>query len=102
MRNLVFLFPICLLSSPVCAQENPALWQQLKTVAGEHYQLSVPEVFRQFPMQGRSNPEQFFEASGQGLPIAYNQGPLIVNVFLVREDCSSLEDCKFKCLKGYH
>jgi hypothetical protein len=91
-----------LLSSPVSAQDNPVLWRQLKNIAGEHYQLSVPEIFRQFPTQGRSNPEQFFEASGQALPITFNHGPLIVNVFLVREDCSSLEDCKRKCLKGYH
>jgi hypothetical protein len=102
MRNLVLLILTCLLSLPVRAQDNPALWRQLKTVAGEHYQLSVPEIFRQFPVQGRSNPEQFFEASGQALPITFNQGPLIVNVFLMRQDCSSLEDCKRKCLEGYH
>jgi hypothetical protein len=102
MRNLVFLIPTCLLSSPVFSQDNPVLWRQLKTITAEHYQLSVPEIFRQFPMQGRSNPEQFFEASGQALPAAFNQGPLIVNVFLVREDCGSLVDCKHKCLNGYH
>jgi hypothetical protein len=100
MRGLVFIIT-CLLLSPVRAQDNPALWRQLKTAAGEHYQLSVPEGFRQFPTQGRSNPEQFFEASGQALPIAYNQAPLIVNVFLVRESCTSLEDCTHKCLEGY-
>jgi hypothetical protein len=99
--RLHLAFILLFVTAPVCAQENPALWRQLKTIAGDHYQLSVPENFRQFPVQGRSNPEQFFEASGQGFPIAFNQGPLIVNVFLVREDCSSLEDCKHKCLKGY-
>ncbi len=101
MRCLLSLIATCLLSFSVFAQENPTLWEQLKTVTGDHYQLSIPENFRQFPVQGKSNPEQFFEASGKGLPISFNQGPVIVNIFLVREECSSLEDCKRKCLDGY-
>jgi hypothetical protein len=100
--RLHLAFLLSFVTAPVCAQENPILWRQLKTIAGDHYQLRVPENFRQFPVQGRSNPEQFFEASGQGLPITFNQGPLIVNVFLVRDDCSSLDGCKHKCLEGYH
>jgi hypothetical protein len=100
--RLHLAFFLLFVTAPLCAQENPVLWRQLKTIAGDHYQLSVPENFRQLPPQGRSNPEQFFEASGHGLPITFNQGPLIVNVFLVREDCSSLEDCKHKCQRGYH
>src|SRR5262245_20513806 len=100
MRGLLFLIPIGFLSFSLSAQEDPALWKQLKTITSENYQFSVPENFRQMRTSSR-NPEQFFEASGAGLPITFNQGPVIVTIFLVRENCSSLEDCKRKCSEGY-
>jgi hypothetical protein len=101
MRDLLFLIPAWLLSFSAFAQENPAVWAQLKTITGQHYQFSVPEIFLQLPTPSGKNPEQFFAASGVGLPITFNQGPVIVTIFLVRERCSSLEDCKHECLEGY-
>jgi hypothetical protein len=83
------------------AQEDPVLWKQIKTVTSEDYEFRVPETFRQLPTPSGKNPEQFFEANGVGLPITFNQGPVIVTIFLVRERCSSLEDCKHECLEGY-
>src|SRR5262245_50349735 len=100
MRNVVFLVPFCFLSFFVFAQEDPVVWRQLKTITNEHYHLRVPENFRQIRNLGRGL-EQFFEASGVGLPITFNQGPVIVTIFLMRESCSSLDDCKRQCLEGY-
>jgi hypothetical protein len=102
MRNLVFLVLFCFLSLSVSsAQEDPVLWKQIKTVTSEYYEFRVPETLRQLRTPSGKNPEQFFEASGVGLPITFKQGPVIVTIFFGRERCSSLEDCKHECLEGY-
>lgn len=53
-------------------------------------------------MGGGQGPEQFFEASGQGLPISYNGGPVKVSVFLVKMGKSkNLKSATESVISGY-
>lgn len=46
-------------------------------------------------------PEQLFEASGLAFPAMHNGSPLILTIFLAKQDGKDLDECKEKCLSGY-
>jgi hypothetical protein len=53
-------------------------------------------------MSGENGPEQFFEASGKGLPVSFNGGPVKISIFLVKLDnAKNLKDAKKSTVNGY-
>ena len=81
-------------------QFDPKIWDNLKTVRTENYEFQVPADWRQTSMNG-PGPEQYFEASGLAMPQLYDKSPVIVTIFLVKQECKDLNDCKFRCFRGY-
>jgi len=96
------LLTIILITFSVTAsgQVNPTIWDSLKSVTTNNYELKTPSSWRQIPSDGQG-PEQLFEASGKALPKMANGSPVIVTTFLVMQNSKNLDDCKDKCLNGY-
>jgi len=85
------------------SQVDSTIWENTETITTETYEFKVPTVWRnqgEMLTKGRG-PEQFFEASGKGLPVTYNNGPVIVSVFLVKLNETNLKDAKKGIIKGY-
>lgn len=100
MKNILTLILIATLSTTSYGQVDKAIWDSLKTVTTENYELKVPYKWRQMPTGGQG-PEQMFEASGLALPVSFNGSPIMVTIFVVKQDGKNLDDCKDKCLSGY-
>src|SRR5689334_755679 len=89
------------LSLAVFGQVDPISWDSLKTVATENYEFRIPYEWRQMPFVGNQGPEQMVEASGLALPAMFNGSPVMVTIFIAKQECKNLEDCKDFCLRGY-
>ena len=100
MKNILTLILIATLATTSYGQVDKAIWDSLKTVTTENYELKVPYKWRQMPIGGQG-PEQMFEASGLALPVSFNGSPVMVTIFVVKQDGENLDDCKDKCLDGY-
>lgn len=100
MKKLLALFIIATLISTVYGQVDQTIWDSLKTVTTDNYELKVPYKWRQMPTGGQG-PEQMFEASGLALPTMFNGSPVMVTIFVVKQSGKTLDDCKDKCLGGY-
>jgi len=100
MKKLLTLFLIATLVTTVYGQVDKAVWDSLKTVTTDNYELKVPYKWRQMPTGGQG-PEQMFEASGLALPTIFNGSPVMLTIFIVKQDCKDLDACKDKCLGGY-
>ncbi len=100
MKNLLTLLLISIFVTSVNGQVDPTIWDSLKTVTTDNYELKVPYAWRKMSAGGQG-PEQFFEASGLALPAAFNDSPVIVTIFFAKQDCKNLDECKDKCLSGY-
>jgi len=88
----------------VFAQTDSDIWTDTDTISTDLYEFQVPTKWRNLGkmMGGGQGPEQFFEASGQGLPVSFNGGPVIVTVFLVKIDkVKNLKDAKESMISGY-
>lgn len=88
----------------VFSQTKSEMWTETDTISTETYEFQVPTSWRNYGkmMSGRKGPEQFFEASGKGLPISFNKGPVKVSIFLVELDqVKNLKDAKKSTLNGY-
>ena len=83
------------------AQFDKHIWDNLDTIKTDSYQLQVPSGWRHLPSLGGQGPEQFFEASGVAFPRMYNGAPVMVTIFVVKQDGKDLEECKDECFKGY-
>jgi hypothetical protein len=80
------------------------MWAETNTISTETYEFQFPDSWRNFGemMSGGNGPEQFFEASGKGLPVSYNGGPVKVSIFLVKLDnVKNLKDAKKSTVNGY-
>jgi len=99
MKKLLTII-LTTLSAIAFGQVDPTIWDSLKTVTTDNYELKVPHKWRQIPTNGKG-PEQYFEASGLALPAMANSSPVMVTIFFVKQDGKNLEDCKDKCLNGY-
>lgn len=100
MKKLLALFIIATLISTVYGQVDQTIWDSLKTVTTDNYELKVPYKWRQMPTGGQG-PEQMFEASGLALPAMFNGSPVMMTIFVVKQSGKTLDDCKDKCLGGY-
>jgi hypothetical protein len=100
MKNILTLILFAILASNLSGQVDQTIWDSLKTVSTENYELKVPYNWRQIPTSGQG-PEQMFEASGLALPVSFNGSPVMVTIFYVKQDGENLDDCKDKCLSGY-
>lgn len=100
MKNLFTLILLATLGTTTYGQVDQTIWDSLKTVSTDNYELKVPYEWRQMPTFA-VGPEQMFEASGLAFPTMYKGSPVIVTIFLVKQEGKNLEDCKDKCLKGY-
>ena len=94
-----FLIIFTVLHLTAFSQVDPKIWKNLKSIKSEYYEIQVPDNWREIPTNG--DPKQFFEASGLILPVTYKGWPVIVTIFLAKEECKDLENCKDKCLSGY-
>lgn len=97
MRKLILLIAIVLCSTVVSAQ---TIWDSVQAIATENYEIKVPHKWRLL-QSGSENPEQIIEASGLALPAFYNNAPVIVTLFMVKQESKNLEEAKEKCLNGY-
>ncbi|PQJ15771.1 hypothetical protein [Aureicoccus marinus] len=103
MKHILTIFGL-LFCAIVFGQTDSNIWSDTDTISTELYEFQVPTKWRNFGkmMGGGQGPEQFFEASGQGLPISYNGGPVKVSVFLVKMDQSkNLKSAKESVISGY-
>lgn len=100
MKNFLALFTIATLMTTVHGQVDQTIWDSLKTVTTDNYELKVPYKWRQMPTGGQG-PEQMFEASGLALPTMFNGSPVMMTIFVVKQSGKTLDDCKEKCLGGY-
>lgn len=93
-----------LISLVAFSQTKKDMWTETDTISTELYEFQVPISWRNYGemMGGGKGPEQFFEASGKGLPISFNGGPVKVSVFLVKLDnVKNLKDAKKSTVNGY-
>lgn len=100
MKKLLTFIAIAALATTVYGQVDQIIWDSLKTVATDNYELKVPYKWRQMPTVGQG-PEQMFEASGLALPAMSNGSPVMVTIFMIKQDGKDLDACKDKCLDGY-
>lgn len=100
MKNILAVIFITTLATTTYGQVDPTIWDSLKTITTDNYELKVPYKWRQMPTGGQG-PEQMFEASGLALPVSFNGSPVMVTIFYVKQDGKNLDDCKDKCLGGY-
>jgi hypothetical protein len=71
----------------------------MKAYETADYTFTVPEVFRKMEM-GKPF-DYYFEASGTFLPITFNQKPVMVTVWVIKDNAASLEQLKEDTIKGY-
>ena len=103
MKHILTIFGL-LFCMTVFAQTDSNIWSDTDTISTKLYEFQVPTKWRNFGkmMSGEQGPEQFFEASGQGLPISYNGGPVKVSVFLVKMyKSNNLKRAKESVISGY-
>ncbi|RIJ33550.1 hypothetical protein [Pontibacter oryzae] len=98
--NKLFTVLLALLSISAYGQVDQSIWDNLKTISTENYEIKFPSKWRHIPTGGQG-PEQLLEASGQALPAVMNGSPVMVTIFFVKQDGKNLDDCKDKCLNGY-
>ena len=92
-----------LLCLNVFSQTKSDIWAETDTISTELYQFQVPTSWRNYgKMMSGNGPEQFFEASGKGIPISFNGGPVKITVFLVKLDkAKDLKEAKENTINGY-
>ena len=103
MKGIITIIGI-LICLNVFSQTTNEMWKETDTISSEIYEFQVPTSWRNYGkmMNGKNGPEQFFEASGKGLPISFNGGPIKISVFLVKLDkAKNLKDAKESTLSGY-
>lgn len=103
MKRIITLIGI-LFCVTVFAQTENDIWIDTDTISTDLYEFQTPTTWRNFGkmMSGKDGPEQFFEASGQGLPISFNGGPVKISIFLVKLDkAKNLKDAKKSTINGY-
>lgn len=101
MKKILTLLVAVNFSIAAFGQVDQAIWDSLKTVTTENYEFKFPFRWRQFPMGGQKGPEQMLEASGLALPAMVNGSPVMLTIFIVKQDGKDLDECKDKCLSGY-
>ncbi|WP_207432580.1 hypothetical protein [Sabulibacter ruber] len=99
MNKLITVI-LAFLTISAYGQVDQSIWDNLKTVSTENYEIKFPSKWRYIPTGGQG-PEQLIEASGQALPAIMNGSPVMITIFFVKQDGRNLEDCKDKCLNGY-
>lgn len=102
MKHLITVFGL-MLSLTAFSQNENDIWTETDTISTDLYEFQVPTVWRNMSkmLGGGQGPEQYFEGSGQGLPVSFNGGPVQVTVFLVKLDDSNLKDAKKGIIDGY-
>ena len=92
-----------ILSLTAFSQNDIDIWTTTDTISTSVYEFQVPTVWRNLSemLSEGKGPEQYFEASGKGLPVSFNDGPVQVTVFLVKLDAPSLKDAKNEIIEGY-
>lgn len=102
MKHLITLIGL-ILSLTAFSQNDNEIWTDTDTISTDIYKFQVPTVWRNMSkmLSSGQGPEQYFEASGQGLPVSFNGGPVQVTVFLVKLDNSNLKDAKKGIIDGY-
>ncbi len=101
MKRILPLLVLVIFYTTAFSQVNNAIWDSLKTVTTDNYEFQFPYKWRQIPMSGQKGPEQMLEASGLALPGMVNGSPVMMTIFIVKQDGKDLDDCKNKCLIGY-
>jgi hypothetical protein len=103
MKHLIVLIGL-LMNLTVFSQAENDLWIKTDTISTDMYEFQVPSAWRNFGkmMAGGQDPEQLFEASGQGLPVSFNGGPVKVSIFLIKLDKKkNIEKAKESTIDGY-
>lgn len=102
MKHLITVLGL-MLSLTAFSQNDNEIWTDTDTISTDLYEFQVPAAWRNLGemLRDGQGPEQYFEASGQGLPVSFNGGPVQVTVFLVKLDDSNLKDAKKGVVDGY-
>lgn len=100
-KIIVGLWMLIVFSFAGYAQSGDDDWKNLVVKETEFYKFSVPESWREMYTVAGTNPEQWFEASGTFLPVSYNNKPVIVTIFIVKEEAGNLKEAKENTVKGY-
>ena len=102
MKHLITILGL-ILSLAAFSQNDNQIWTDTDTISTDLYEFQVPTVWRNLSkmLGGGQGPEQYFEASGQGLPVSFNGGPVQVTVFLVKLNDSNLKEAKKGIIDGY-
>jgi hypothetical protein len=101
MKKILTLLIVLIFTTTAFGQVDKTIWDSLKIVATDNYEFQFPYKWRQIPMSGQKGPEQMLEASGLALPPMIDGSPIMVTIFIVKQDGKDLDECKDKCLSGY-
>ncbi|MEM1328749.1 MAG: hypothetical protein AAGI23_22525 [Bacteroidota bacterium] len=103
MKHLVTVLGFILSFTTAFSQWDSKIWTATDTISTDVYEFQVPASWRNLNemLGGGLGPEQYFEASGQGLPISFNRGPVQVTIFLVKLNNSDLGAAKMDVIEGY-
>ena len=94
MKYILTLIIIPILTLSVHGQVDPAIWDSLKNIKTENYEFKVPYKWRQ--MSAIGDQEEYIDADGLMLPATFNGSPVIVTVFVFKQEATSVEDAKNK------
>ena len=102
MKHLITVLGL-ILSLAAFSQNDKDIFTDTDNISTDLYEFQVPTVWQNLSkiLGGGQGPEQYFEGSGQGLPVSFNGGPVQVAVFLVKLDYSSLKEAKKGVIDGY-
>ncbi len=103
MKGLITIFGFLICLNGI-SQTKSEMWTVTDTISTDIYQFQVPVSWRHYGkmLGGGNGPEQYFDASGKGLPTSFNGGPVIISVFLVKLDkVKSLKEAKESTISGY-
>ncbi|MCX6350624.1 MAG: hypothetical protein NTX03_02050 [Bacteroidetes bacterium] len=100
MKNLLTLLAAICISINGFAQTDQNLWDNLKTVSTKDYEIQVPTSWKRIRASSQGF-ELYYEANGFGLPKSYNSYPVILTVFMTKQVCKNLENCKEIVMDGY-
>ena len=101
MKIQLIIFSLTILfSSNLFSQNKRTDWDSLKIHEAEYYKLEVPYEWRDFPAELYGF-ECYYIAEGLLLPPFYEEGPVIVRVFMTETEANSLEELKDSVVEGY-
>ena len=96
MKLILSFLITSLFTLNVYGQVDPKIWDSLKTVRSENYELKIPYKWKELPSYDSEGQEYYFDADGLALPSIFNREAITVSVLMYDQVATNLEDAKDK------